>query len=102
MPPEAFLAHAHELDDELAARHAAAAKDGRVLRFLARLDGDGKARVGLRAVPLEHPAAACAAPTTSSPSPRHRYHARPLVIQGPGAGAEVTAQALLGDILALV
>ena len=26
---------------------------------------------------------------------------RPLVIQGPGAGAEVTAQALLGDVLSV-
>ena len=33
---------------------------------------------------------------------REKYAAtQPLVIQGPGAGPEVTAQALLGDVLAL-
>jgi len=31
-----------------------------------------------------------------------RYHAQPLLIQGPGAGAEVTAAALLDDVLAIV
>ncbi|WP_200818706.1 hypothetical protein, partial [Colwellia marinimaniae] len=30
-----------------------------------------------------------------------RYPAQPLVIQGPGAGAEVTAAALLDDALAI-
>ena len=31
-----------------------------------------------------------------------RYRDRPLVLQGPGAGAEVTAAALLDDVLAIV
>ena len=30
-----------------------------------------------------------------------RYNSQPLVIQGPGAGPEITAQALLGDVLSL-
>jgi aspartokinase/homoserine dehydrogenase 1 len=30
-----------------------------------------------------------------------RYHAQPLMIQGAGAGPDVTAQALLADVLAL-
>ena len=30
-----------------------------------------------------------------------RYHEQPLVVQGPGAGAEVTAAALLDDALAI-
>jgi len=31
-----------------------------------------------------------------------RYSIQPLLIQGPGAGAEVTAAALLDDVLAIV
>jgi homoserine dehydrogenase len=30
-----------------------------------------------------------------------RYRSQPLIIQGPGAGAEVTAAALLDDVLHL-
>jgi homoserine dehydrogenase len=29
-----------------------------------------------------------------------RYHDRPLVVRGPGAGVEVTAAGVLGDIIA--
>ena len=31
-----------------------------------------------------------------------RYHEQPLVIQGPGAGAEVTAAGIFADLLRLV
>lgn len=31
-----------------------------------------------------------------------RYSPRPLVVQGPGAGAAVTAMGVLGDLLKLV
>jgi aspartokinase/homoserine dehydrogenase 1 len=98
---QAFLERAHELDEDLAARHAEAAARDHALRFLARLDSDGAARVGLQAVPREHPACALRGTGNQFAFTTTRYHAQPLVIQGPGAGADVTAQALLGDILAL-
>jgi aspartokinase/homoserine dehydrogenase 1 len=101
LSPEAFLERADELDADLAARHAAAVADGRVLRYLARLDRDGTARVGLHAVDGDHPACGLRGTDNLFALTTTRYHARPLVIQGPGAGADVTAQALLGDILAL-
>jgi len=101
LPLDAFLERAGELDAELAARHAAAAAEGRALRYLARLDSDGTARVGLQAVSPEHPAHALRGTDNQFALTTSRYHTQPLVIQGPGAGAEVTAQALLGDILAL-
>jgi len=98
---EAFLARLEELDAPLAARHAAAASRGAVLRFLARLNQRGHARVGLAEVPLSHPAARLYGTDNQFALTTTRYHAQPLVIQGPGAGPEVTAQALLGDVLAL-
>ncbi|MCE5231974.1 MAG: homoserine dehydrogenase [Mizugakiibacter sp.] len=98
---EAFLARMQELDAPLAARHAAAASRGCVLRFLARLDADGRARVGLTEVPATHPAARLDGTDNLFVLTTTRYRAQPLVIQGPGAGPEVTAQALLGDVLAL-
>lgn len=98
---EAFLARLDELDAPLAARHAEAASRGGVLRFLARLNQRGHARVGLAEVPLTHPAARLYGTDNQFALTTTRYNTTPLVIQGPGAGPEVTAQALLGDVLAL-
>ena len=98
---EAFLARLEELDAPLAARHAEAASRGNVLRFLARLNQRGHARVGLVEVPLTHPAARLYGTDNQFALSTTRYNTQPLVIQGPGAGPEVTAQALLGDVLAL-
>ncbi len=98
---EAFLDRLEALDAPLAERHAEAAARGCVLRHLARLDSHGRARVGLVAVPAEHPAARLRGTDNLFALTTTRYRAQPLVIQGPGAGPEVTAQALLGDVLAL-
>lgn len=98
---EAFLARLEELDAPLAARHAEAASRGNVLRFLARLNQRGHARVGLVEVPPSHPAARLYGTDNQFALSTTRYNTQPLVIQGPGAGPEVTAQALLGDVLAL-
>lgn len=98
---DTFLARLGELDAPLAARHAEAASRGCVLRFLARLNQRGLARVGLAEVPLTHPAARLYGTDNQFALTTTRYNTQPLVIQGPGAGPEVTAQALLGDVLAL-
>jgi aspartokinase/homoserine dehydrogenase 1 len=98
---ETFLARSDELDGPLAARHAEARSHDCLLRFLARLDQSGRARVGLVEVPLAHPAARLYGTDNQFALTTLRYNSQPLVIQGPGAGPEVTAQALLGDVLAL-
>ncbi|HEX7370188.1 MAG TPA: homoserine dehydrogenase [Rhodanobacteraceae bacterium] len=101
LPQSEFLDRLDELDDAIASRHAAAAAHGCVLRYLARFDADGAARVGLAEVPTSHPAAHLQGADNLFAFTTQRYQQRPLVIQGAGAGPEVTAQALLGDILAL-
>lgn len=98
---EAFLDRLEELDAPLATLHEAARERGNVLRFLARLNQRGRARVGLTEVPITHPAARLYGTDNQFALTTTRYHTQPLVIQGPGAGPEVTAQALLGDILSL-
>jgi len=98
---ESFLARLEELDEPLAKLHADAKSRGCVLRFLARLNQRGRARVGLVEVPLSHPAARLYGTDNQFALTTTRYNTQPLVIQGPGAGPEVTAQALLGDVLAL-
>jgi homoserine dehydrogenase len=98
---EQFMERLTELDAPMAARHAEAASKGNVLRFLARLNQRGKARVGIAEVPVTHPAARLYGTDNQFALTTLRYNTQPLVIQGPGAGPEVTAQALLGDVLAL-
>lgn len=101
IPLDAFLARLGEFDAGLEHRRRQASADGKVLRFLARLDERGRARVGLAAVDPQHPAARLAGTDNLFALTTQRYRAQPLVIQGAGAGPEVTAQALLGDVLAL-
>jgi aspartokinase/homoserine dehydrogenase 1 len=96
-----FIDNAEALDAAIEARRVEAAREGRVLRHLATLDADGTACVGLIAVDASHPAARVSGTDNLFALTTERYRVRPLVIQGPGAGAEVTAQALLGDVLAL-
>ncbi|MEO6967208.1 MAG: homoserine dehydrogenase [Rhodanobacteraceae bacterium] len=96
-----FHARASELDEVLTPRIAAARAQGKVLRYLARVDACGKANVGLCEVEAAHPAARLSGCDNLFALTTTRYHDRPLVIQGAGAGPEVTAQALLADVLAL-
>lgn len=108
VPPElretdadTFRTRVRELDDALFERQKAARANGKVLRHLAQLDSRGNACVGLREVPAAHPAARLSGCDNLFALSTTRYHAQPLVIQGAGAGPEVTAQALLADVLAL-
>ncbi|HEU4664581.1 MAG TPA: homoserine dehydrogenase, partial [Dokdonella sp.] len=96
-----FLVRLGEFDDVLEARRARAAAAGRVLRYLARVDDGGVARVGLAEVEPGHPAARLAGSDNLFALTTARYRVQPLVISGPGAGPDVTAQALLGDLLAI-
>jgi homoserine dehydrogenase len=86
------------LDAPLRERYAEAYKRGEKLRFIARLE-DGRARVGLESLPADHPLAGGAGTDNRVAIWSDRYRRQPLLIQGPGAGAEVTAAALLDDAL---
>ncbi|MGI8930787.1 MAG: hypothetical protein ACR2FK_00165 [Sphingomicrobium sp.] len=88
------------LDGPLAARLASAQSQGCSLRFVARLR-EGTARVGLEALCPGDPLAGGGGTDNRVAIWSDRYHDQPLVIQGPGAGAEVTAAALLDDVLHL-
>src|SRR5690606_23929294 len=85
------------LDAPLRERYAAAWKDGAKLRFVARLQVDGRATVGLEALPAEHPLVGGGGTDNRVAIWSDRYPKQPLVIQGPGAGADVTAAARLDD-----
>lgn len=70
----------------------------KVLRYVARL-AKGRAIASLQAVSLDNPLASTRGADNLFAIYTRRYNKRPLVVQGPGAGAEVTAAGVLGDIL---
>ena len=93
------------LDKPLRGHYASAYKNGEKLRFVARLEhvhaGLAKARVGLESLSAGDPLAGGAGTDNRVAIWSDRYREHPLVIQGPGAGAQVTAAALLDDVLAI-
>ncbi|MEM9300625.1 MAG: bifunctional aspartate kinase/homoserine dehydrogenase I [Pseudomonadota bacterium] len=98
---ETFLAAFAEHDDAFATRIGEARTSGGVLRFVAHLDASGTASVGLRTIGLDHPFAMAQATDNVVRFRTVRYDANPLVVQGPGAGPEVTAAGVFADLLRL-
>jgi aspartokinase/homoserine dehydrogenase 1 len=97
---EDFLGRLEELDAPWRHRVDAAAAERAVLRYVARVTAD-KVTVGVRAVPMTSPLALIKGSDNQLVFTTARYKANPLVITGPGAGAEVTAAGVLNDILRL-
>ncbi|HNM24076.1 MAG TPA: bifunctional aspartate kinase/homoserine dehydrogenase I, partial [Saprospiraceae bacterium] len=79
---------------------SAAAAEGKVLRFVARLDGD-KAGIGLQSVDQRHPFYFLDGSDNMVVFTTERYRERPLVIRGPGAGAEVTAAGVFAEVIGI-
>jgi aspartokinase/homoserine dehydrogenase 1 len=98
---EAFMERLRELDGPFARRAAELRAGGRVLRFVATLDEES-CRVGPVAVGPEHPLFAVRDGESAVSFTSEAYSPRPLVVRGYGAGAEVTAAAVLADVLRLV
>ena len=96
---EAFMERLDELDAPMAAQLAMARAEGGVLRHVASLDRDGRASVKLAVLPASHPFAYTRLTDNVVQFTTRRYHDNPLLVQGPGAGPEVTAAGVFGDLL---
>jgi aspartokinase/homoserine dehydrogenase 1 len=72
-----------------------------VLRYVATLERN-RAHAGLREVPRAHPLAAARGCENIVAVTSDRYARTPLVIQGPGAGATLTARGIVADICRLL
>jgi aspartokinase/homoserine dehydrogenase 1 len=72
-----------------------------VLRYVGRLGHDGGASVRLEALDGEHPFARINLTDNIVRYVSDRYSDNPLVVQGPGAGPEVTAAGVFADLLRL-
>ena len=73
-------------------------KSGRKWRFVASLDG-GKASVALKEVDSSHPSFSLVGSNNIILLTTTRYKEQPMVIRGYGAGADVTAAGVFGDIM---
>jgi bifunctional aspartokinase / homoserine dehydrogenase 1 len=98
---DSFFADYAQYDRKMELRYAAARKKDRVLRYVATLDGT-KAYAGLQEILHGHPFAALKGSDNSIAFTTQRYTDSPLVVQGPGAGADVTAMGVFSDILKLL
>lgn len=72
--------------------------EGKVLRYIARLE-NGKATINLQMVDDSHPFYALSGSDNIISFTTERYQERPMVVKGPGAGAEVTAAGVFADIV---
>jgi aspartokinase/homoserine dehydrogenase 1 len=98
---DAFMAGLETLDAPMRARLDAARARGCVLRYVARLERDGKASVALRELPADHAFAHLRLTDNCVSFTTRRYCDNPLVVQGPGAGPDVTAAGVFSDLLRL-
>ncbi|HEY0056107.1 MAG TPA: bifunctional aspartate kinase/homoserine dehydrogenase I [Pedobacter sp.] len=75
-----------------------AASSGKVLRYIGMLE-DGKVSISLQMVDETHPFYMLSGSDNIISFTTDRYKERPLVVKGPGAGAEVTAAGVFADIV---
>ncbi|MFS1462274.1 bifunctional aspartate kinase/homoserine dehydrogenase II [Vibrio lentus] len=93
-----FFDKASVLSEELAERLEKAHSQQKVLRYVARLEKNGKATVGVEALSKEHALANLLPCDNIFAIESKWYKDNPLVIRGPGAGREVTAGAIQSDL----
>ena len=75
-----------------------AEQDKKVLRYIGKLE-NGKAAITLQMVDENHPFYMLSGSDNIISFTTDRYKDRPLVVKGPGAGAEVTAAGVFADII---
>lgn len=95
-----FFAELEKHDSDFEKLRANAAQSGKVLRFVAKLEG-AHAGIGLEAFGPEHPFYFLDGSDNMVVFTTERYRERPLVVRGPGAGAEVTAAGVFAEIIGI-
>ncbi|MBN2486403.1 MAG: bifunctional aspartate kinase/homoserine dehydrogenase I [Bacteroidales bacterium] len=97
-PLDNFWKKIPEYDKEFESRRKEIAAKGLRWRFIASLD-HGKAKTGLQAVDIMHPAYPLEGSNNIILITTERYNDAPMVIRGYGAGADVTAAGVFADII---
>jgi homoserine dehydrogenase len=98
-----FLGKLPDFDSQMEDLKASAAKEGKVVRFVGSIDVPSKAvKVGLEKFDASHPIAALKGSDNIINFYTERYGSNPLIIQGAGAGGEVTAMGVTGDLIKVI
>jgi aspartokinase/homoserine dehydrogenase 1 len=96
-----FLRRLPEHDETLTGWWRDAHARGERLAFVGMVERGGRASVRLRAYPAAHPFARLNLTDNLVQFSTRRYTPNPLIVQGPGAGPEVTAAGVFADLLRL-
>lgn len=98
-----FLEKLPQFDQQMEETKAAAEKAGKVVRFVGSIDvASNSVKVGLETFDRSHPIAALKGSDNIINFYTERYGSNPLIIQGAGAGGEVTAMGVTSDLLKIV
>lgn len=95
---DSFFVELEKQDAAFEAKRKAAEAQGKSLRYVALIE-DGKAKIFLREAPANDPFRSLVDADNMVVVTTDRYSALPLVVKGPGAGAQVTAGGVFADIV---
>ncbi|CAM8989189.1 unnamed protein product [Rhodiola kirilowii] len=99
---EEFMRQLPQFDQEIAQERQSAEDAGEVLRYVGVVDMvNGKGTVELKRYKKDHPFAQLSGSDNIIAFTTSRYKEQPLIVRGPGAGAQVTAGGIFSDILRL-
>ena len=98
---EEFMRRLPQFDGVMTTMLTEATQSGQVLRYVGRIDSGGTATVRLTKLDAKHAFANIALTDNVVRFATRRYCDNPLIVQGPGAGPEVTAGGVFSDLLRL-
>jgi len=93
-----LIARMKDLDESFSKRIESAKAEGGVLRYVGSIE-DGRCRVSIKVVPQSSPLGSIRDGENALVLHTHYYQPMPLLLRGYGAGAEVTAAGVFGDLL---
>ncbi len=93
-----FFEKLKEYDAEFEEKRKCAESKGNVLRYVALLE-NGKAEISLQEVNDRHPFYSLSESDNIFALTTKHYQDRPIVVKGPGAGADVTAAGVFADVI---
>jgi bifunctional aspartokinase / homoserine dehydrogenase 1 len=95
-----FFIEIKKVDNDFEKRRTLASNEGKVLRFVAKLE-NSSASISLQSLDSSHPFFGLSGSDNMIIFTTERYKERPLVIRGPGAGAEVTAAGVFAELISI-
>ncbi len=101
VPIDELVAGLKDVDARLLSMLKQAREQGSVLRYVGTVPEQGAPSVSLQVLPSSHPFSRLNGTDNIIAFRTARYDQQPLVVQGPGAGREVTAGGVFGDLLRL-